>query len=262
MNLPRLRTVLVDDEVLARLALRQALASHAEVEIVGECGNADEAMQLVQALQPDLLFLDIQMPGMDGFGLLHELSPERLPLVVFTTAFAEHALRAFDANALDYVLKPFAQARFDQAMARVLKHWQGLHAGHGPLAEQPAAASAGSGYAQRISVRSGERLHVLATDDIDWIRADGNYLHLHVNGARFLHRDTLQHLLAMLDPACFLRIHRGIVVNLARVAEIHPLFQGNAEVVLRDGTRLTLSRRFRVGAMAALGLRRSAPARA
>jgi two-component system, LytTR family, response regulator len=211
---PRLRAVLVDDEVLARLALRQALASHAEVEIVGECGNADEAMQAVRALRPDLLFLDIQMPGMDGFELLHELAPDCLPLVVFATAFAEHALRAFDARAVDYVLKPIEQARFDQAMARVNQHWQGLHTPHAH--PQP-------------TVMTG---------------AD----------ARFLHRDTLRHLLATLDPTRFLRIHRGIMVNLDRVAEVHPLFQGNAEVVLRDGTRLGLSRRFRAHARRALGM--------
>jgi two-component system, LytTR family, response regulator len=251
MSTPRLRTVLVDDEVLARLALRQALATHGEVEIVGECGNAAEAMQAVQALQPDLLFLDIQMPGMDGFELLHELAPDRLPLVVFTTAFAEHALRAFDAMALDYVLKPIDQARFDQAMARVNRHWLGLHAGTGEtLASTPA-----NGYVQRLSVRHGEHIRVLAIDDIDWIRADGNYLHIHIGPMRYLHRDTLSHLLVQLDPTRFLRIHRGTLVNLARVREVHPLFKGGAEIVLHDGTRLDLSRRFRAGARAVLGLR-------
>ena len=251
MNTPRLRTVLVDDEVLARLALRQALATHDEVEIVGECGNAAEAMQAVHALQPDLLFLDIQMPGMDGFELLHQLAPDRLPLVVFTTAFAEHALRAFDAMALDYVLKPIEQARFDQAMARVNQHWLGLHA-DGTTPVDPAPAT---GYVQRLSVRHGEHIRVLAVDDIDWIRADGNYLHIHIGPMRYLHRDTLRHLLAQLDPARFLRIHRGTLVNLARVREVHPLFKGGAEIVLQDGTRLDLSRRFRAGARAMLGLR-------
>lgn len=250
MNTPRLRTVLVDDEVLARLALRQALASHDEVEIVGECGNADEAMQAVHALRPDLLFLDIRMPGMDGFGLLHELAPDRLPLVVFATAFAEHALRAFDARALDYVLKPIDQGRFDQAMARVNQHWQGLHAGTGDAS----APTPADGYAQRLSVRHSEHIRVLAIDDIDWIRADGNYLHIHVGPVRYLHRDTLRHLLAQLDPARFLRIHRGTLVNLARIREVHPLFKGGAEVVLHDGTRLDLSRRFRAGARSVLGL--------
>jgi two-component system LytT family response regulator len=171
MTTPRLRTVLVDDEVLARLALRQALATHDEVEIVGECGNAAEAMQAVRALHPDLLFLDIQMPGMDGFELLHELAPDHLPLVVFATAFAEHALQAFDARALDYVLKPIDQARFDQAMARVQQHWQGLHATTVGATE----ATPASGHVQRLSVRHGEHIRVLAVDDIDWIRADGNY---------------------------------------------------------------------------------------
>ena len=251
MTTPRIRTVLVDDEVLARLALRQALAAHAEVEIVGECGNAAEAAQALRALRPDLLFLDIQMPGMDGFALLHELAPDRLPMVVFATAFAEHALRAFDAMALDYVLKPIEQARFDQAMVRVNQHWQGLHTPH---AHPESAATSADDYAQRISVRHGEHIRVISTADIDWIRADGNYVHLHVGNARFLHRDTLRHLLATLDPARFLRIHRGIMVNLDRVAEVHPLFQGNAEVVLHDGTRLGLSRRFRIAARRALNI--------
>lgn len=249
MTTPRLLTLLVDDEVLARLALRQALATHHDVEIVGECGNAAEAMQAVQVLRPDLLFLDIRMPGMDGFGLLQAIADEPRPLVVFTTAFAEHALRAFDANALDYVLKPIEQARFDQAMARVRQHWQGRHA----TRSQPTPAPTDS-YAQRISVRSGEHIRVIAVDEIDWIRADGNYLHIHAGGRRYLHRETLRQVLAVLDPARFLRIHRGIVVNLARVAEVHPLFQGNAEVLLHDGTRLGLSRRFRAAARVSLGL--------
>jgi two-component system LytT family response regulator len=251
MNAPRLRTVLVDDEVLARLALRQALATHDEVDIVGECGNAAEAMQAVRVLRPDLLFLDIQMPGMDGFELLHELAPDRLPMVVFATAFADHALRAFDARALDYVLKPIEQARFDQAMARVSQHWQGLHAANSDAITQAPT----EGHLQRLSVRHGEHIRVLAIDDIDWIRADGNYLHIHVGPARYLHRDTLRHLLAQLDPTRFLRIHRGTVVNVARIREVHPLFKGGAEVVLHDGTKLDLSRRFRAGARAALGLR-------
>jgi two-component system LytT family response regulator len=250
MSTPRLRTVLVDDEVLARLALRQALASHDEVEIVGECGNADEAMQAMRALRPDLLFLDIQMPGMDGFELLHELAPDRLPLVVFATAFAEHAVRAFDANAVDYVLKPIDQARFDMAMARVKERWDGIRAGDGP-----AEAAAAGAFLQRISVRIGEHIRVIAVNDIDWIGADGNYVHLHAAGISFMHRETLRRLAQSLDPARFLRIHRGIIVNLERIREVHPLFKGSAEVVLHDGTRLDLSRRFRAGARAVLGLR-------
>jgi len=241
-----IRTLLVDDEVLARLALRQALAAHADIDIVGECGNAAEAMQAVHALAPDLLFLDIRMPGMDGFQLLHELKPDALPMVVFTTAYGQHALRAFDANALDYVLKPIDQARFDQAIGRVRKHWHGR-------AARPAPAAA-AGPVQRISVRVGEHMRVIAVEAIDWIEADGNYVHIHVGKQAYLHRETLAGLAAALGPSRFLRIHRGTLVNVERILEVHPLFQGNAEVVLHDGTRLNLSRRFRAQARGALGI--------
>jgi two-component system LytT family response regulator len=246
MSAANIRALLVDDEVLARLALRQALAAHADVAIIGECGNAAEALQAIEALAPDLLFLDIRMPGMDGFKLLHQLRSQALPMVVFTTAYGQHALRAFDAGALDYVLKPIDQARFDQAMARVRRHWQGL--------QSPSATAAQAAHLQRISVRVGEHIRVIAVDAIDWIRADGNYVQIHADGARYLHRETLSHLLDALDPARFLRIHRGVIVNLERIREVHPLFNGNAEIVLRDGTRLDLSRRFRAGARVALGL--------
>jgi len=246
MSAPSIRALLVDDEVLARLALRQALAAHPDVDIVGECGNAAEAQQAIQALAPELLFLDIRMPGMDGFKLLHQLQPQALPMVVFTTAYGQHALRAFDAGALDYVLKPIDQARFDQALERVRRHWHGLQA--------PAMATAHAAHLQRISVRVGEHIRVVAVDAIDWIRADGNYVQIHADGSRYLHRETLSHLLATLDPARFLRIHRGVIVNVDRIREVHPLFNGNAEIVLRDGTRLDLSRRFRAGARAVLGL--------
>lgn len=244
-----IRTLLVDDEVLARLALRQALCAHPDVEIVGECGNAAEALQAYAALTPDLLFLDIRMPGLDGFELLGELKPDTLPMVVFTTAYDQHALRAFDANALDYVLKPLDQARFDQAMDRVRRHWHGLHA-HTP----PKVPMASTLPLQRISVRVGEHVRVIATDAIDWIEADGNYVQIHLGTQCYLHRDTLRGLLATLDPQRFLRIHRGTLVNIERIREVHPLFQGNAEVVLHDGTRLNLSRRFRVHARRALGI--------
>jgi two-component system, LytTR family, response regulator len=251
MTTPRIRAVLVDDEMLARVALRQALASHTDVEVVGECGNVQEAAQAVRALAPDLLFLDIQMPGGNGFSLLRDGPPaESLPLVVFTTAFADHALEAFDANAIDYVLKPIDQARFDQAMDRVRRHWHGLQAGRLP------SSSDGHGrYLKRISVQAAERSMVIAVGDIDWIRADDNYVHIHVGGSTYLHRETLRRLYESLDPNHFLRIHRSIVVNMDRIREVHTMFQGHAEVVLHDGTRLDLSRRFRNAARVALGLR-------
>lgn len=251
MNVSPIHALLVDDEVLARLALRQALETHSDVVIIGECGNATEAMQVIEALKPDLIFLDIRMPGMDGFKLLHELKPGALPMVVFATAYGQHALRAFDASALDYLLKPIDQDRFDRTMARVKRHWRGMHASTG----DGAPASAGrERWLQRLSVHVGEHIRVLAVDEIDWIGAEGNYVRIHAKGTVHLHRETLRHLQEVLNPAKFLRIHRGIVVNIDRIHEIHPLFNGNAEVVLRDGTRLNLSRRFRAQAGKALGL--------
>jgi two-component system LytT family response regulator len=247
MSLARIRALLVDDEVLARLALRQALAGHADVEVVGECGNAAEVLQGIEALAPDLLFLDIQMPGADGFRLLRSLGSRALPMVVFVTAFSQHALRAFDARALDYLLKPIDQERFNQAMTRVRSQWQGLHAA-------PDSPRVPGGYLQRLSVRNGERIRVIATEQIDWVRADGNYVLIKSGGITYLHRESLRNLIAALDPARFLRIHRAIVVNIERIREVHPLLQGSAEVVLQDGTRLSLSRRFRPQARRALGL--------
>jgi two-component system LytT family response regulator len=247
MSPATIRALLVDDEVLARLALRQALAGHADVEVVGECGNAAEVLQAIEALAPDLLFLDIQMPGADGFKLLRNLGGRALPMVVFVTAFSQHALRAFDARALDYLLKPIDQERFDQAMTRVRSQWQGLHgAPDGPAVVR--------GYLHRLSVRNGERIRVIAIEQIDWIRADGNYVLIKSGGVTYLHRESLRNLIAALDPARFLRIHRAILVNIERIHEVHPLLQGSAEVVLYDGTRLSLSRRFRPQARRALGL--------
>lgn len=249
-----IRALLVDDEMLARLALRQALESHPDVTIVGECANAAEARQALLAVTPDLMFLDIQMPDIDGFKFLDELEPDALPMVVFATAYGQHALRAFDANAVDYLLKPIDQDRFDQMMARVRLHWQGrgaAEAQHGPPRSRPETGAR----LARISVKVGEHIRVIATGEIDWIEANGNYVHIHAGGGTYLHRETLRQLEETLDPSRFLRVHRAIIVNVDRVRELHPLFNGNAELVLQDGTRIGLSRRFREHARKALGLR-------
>jgi two-component system, LytTR family, response regulator len=270
----RIRCLLVDDEVLARLAMRQALAAHPEIEIVGECSQGVEAAQAIRVLGPGLLLLDIQMPGMDAFELLRALPPEEAPLVVLVTAFDEHALQAFNARAIDYLLKPLDQDRFDTAMERVKAQWRGRHAATPSplpamsippplpvplpsLAAPPdriAPPPGGTPYLQRLSVRKAEHIVLLRVEEIDWIHAEGNYVRIHAGGASYLHREALGRLTAGLDPARFLRIHRGTVVNLDRVREIHPLFYGDCQVILQDGTRLTLSRRFRDRARQALGL--------
>lgn len=252
MKAPAIRALLVDDEILARVALHQALASHPDVTVVGECSNAAEAAQAVEALKPDLLFLDIQMPDIDGFKFLHELKPGALPMVVFATAYGQHALRAFDANALDYLLKPIDQDRFDRMMTRVRTHWNGRVAAD--ARSELSRSRADGEWLARISVKVGEHVRVIAAQEIDWIEANGNYVQIHAGSATYLHRETLSQLQDTLDPSRFLRVHRAVIVNVERVREVHPLFNGNAELVLHDGTRIGLSRRFRERARHLLGL--------
>ena len=254
MKTSLIRALLVDDEMLARLALRQALESHPDVTVVGECANAAEARQAVAALKPDLVFLDIQMPDIDGFKFLHELEPGALPMVVFATAYGQHALQAFDANALDYLLKPIDQERFDQTMTRVRTHWHGREATAARGEAQRPRTESGQ-WLTRMSVKVGEHIRVVATSEIDWIEANGNYVYIHADAITYLHRETLRQLQDTLDPARFLRVHRAVIVNIDRVREVHPLFNGNAELVLHDGTRIGLSRRFREHARRVLGLR-------
>lgn len=253
MKASSIRALLVDDEMLARLALRQALAAHPDITIVGECGNAADAMQAMESLKPDLLFLDIEMPGANGFEFLRELERDTLPMIVFATAHGQHALQAFDASALDYLLKPIDQDRFDRMMHRVRRHWRGLAAAEPGMGSSSARAGNGP-WLRRLSVQVDEHIRVIATNDIDWIGADGNYVRIHVGGVTYVHRETLRRLQRALDPARFVRVHRGTIVNADRVCELHPLFNGNAELVLRDGTRVGLSRRFREHARRALGL--------
>jgi two-component system, LytTR family, response regulator len=245
-----LRVLLVDDEVLARLALRQALAAHADVAIVGECGTGLDAITAIDALQPDVVFLDIEMPDADGFEALRALPADRQPLIVFVTAYSTYALQAFEAHAVGYVLKPLDQARFDETMERVRTQWWGRRARKIAPAGEPRAAHR----IERLTIRVGEHLKIVPIDEIDWLGAEGNYVRVHARGTTYLHRDTLAHLEAALDAARFLRIHRGAIVNVDRVQEVHPLFNGNCELLLKDGNRLILSRRFRARARRVLGL--------
>jgi two-component system LytT family response regulator len=231
-----LRTVLVDDESLARSVLRQALAFHADVRIVGECGDGDEALARLPEWSPDLLFLDIHMPGLDGFELLRAL--ETPPLVVFTTAHDQHALQAFEAQAMDYLLKPLDPARVDQALEKVRLQVAGR--GH----QAPTAPPCPSGL-QRLIVRRGPRLVPLRVADLDWIGAEGNYVALHQGEATYLHRESLASLEGRLEPDRFLRIHRGVLVNIDRVLDLQPGPNGDAMLRLSTGATLPLSRRYK-----------------
>jgi two-component system, LytTR family, response regulator len=263
----KLRTLIVDDERLARQKLRTLLERHNDVELVGECADGDAALAAIRRHGPDLVFLDVRMPGRSGFDVVQELPASQngaSPHVVFVTAYGDHAVQAFDVEAVDYVLKPFDRQRLDRAVARVrarlaepngntLDRLADLVARlEGAVADgamAPAAAAAAGSTApaplERVAVKKDGRTLLVPTQEIDWIEAVDKYVRLHAKGARYLHREALSALERRLDPARFLRIHRGAIVNLERVREIHPGVGDEPSVVLVDGTRLPLSRRFR-----------------
>jgi two-component system LytT family response regulator len=238
------RVVIVDDEPLAREKLRTLLAGRPGYELVAECGDGSAAVEAIHELEPDLVFLDVEMPGLDGFGVLEALEPGREPHVVFVTAYDRYALRAFEVRALDYLLKPFARARFEEALARVEER-RHRSAAPGEWTEIRALLDelrAERGYAARLVVRTGQKITFVATADVDWIEADGNYARLHAGKRDYLLRETMKNVEARLDPRRFLRIHRSAIVNLDRIASVEPYFHGEYVVTLADGHRITASR--------------------
>jgi two-component system LytT family response regulator len=238
-----IRTLLVDDEELARDRLRRLLAREADVEIAGECASGDAAVRAIASVSPELVFLDVQMPDGGGFEVIDAVGVERMPHVIFVTAYSEHAVRAFEADALDYLVKPVARERLAAAVARVRRRLR-LEGG----APSPPALG------QRLVARAGPRLRLVAVDDIDYLSADGNYVQLHVGARSYLVRETLASLEARLDPARFLRVHRSTIVRLDRIEEVEPLFQGEYAILLRGGARLTSARSYRARLQQALGL--------
>jgi len=242
-----IRTLIVDDEPLARQRLRHLLADQADIEVVDECATGEQAIEAIEALQPDLLFLDIQMPEVDGFGVMRAVGPGTVPVVIFVTAYDQFALRAFEAHALDYLLKPFDDERFEAALDRarntIRQHRDGdLDRRLRALLQDVRPERE---YLQRLSVRAGMRTVLVRTAEIDWIEAEGKYVRLHVGPRTHLVRDTLTRLEEALDPSVFRRIHRSTIVNLERVREIESLFQGDCVLVLQDGTRLNAGRAYR-----------------
>jgi two-component system LytT family response regulator len=248
-----IRTLIVDDEPLARDGVRLRLAPHAEFQVVGECGNGEDAVEAVRTLAPDLVFLDVQMPGLTGFEVLEALGGEGLPEIVFVTAYDQYAIRAFDVHALDYVLKPFDDDRFGVALCRVRRRLAERRAGE--LGEQLAALLAthqagrgtpeGPRYADRLVLRDTQSVSFVRVDDVDWVEADGDYMRLHTGAKSHLLRSTMADLERKLDPRRFARIHRSTIVQVDRIREMRPSFHGEYVVVLRCGTRLKLSRSYR-----------------
>lgn len=239
----KLTAIIVDDEPLARERIRTLLAAEPDVEVLAECDSGAAAIAAVRRQMPDVLFLDIQMPEIDGFAVLRQLGAP-LPLVIFVTAFDEHAVQAFEAQALDYLLKPFKPARFRAALARVreqLASRQPAEATQKLLALLAGGVGAAN-YVTRIPVRDRERTRFVKTADIDWLEASGNYVVLHAGRENHVVRDTLSALEGQLSPREFLRLSRSAIVNIDRVQHIEPAFNDEHVVVLKDGTRLPLTR--------------------
>jgi two-component system LytT family response regulator len=248
-----IRVLIADDEPPARRKLRQLLAREPGFAVVAEAADGIEAVTALRGLRPDVVFLDIQMPRLDGFGVIAEVGVDAMPLVVFVTAFDEHALRAFEVNALDYLLKPFAPSRFARLVARLRRQLASAAppaAGEEDLAVRIerllAAVRPAPGYLRQLLVERGEgRQALLAVDEIDLIRAAGDHLEIVAAGAGGRRRGTLRDLEGRLDPARFLRLNRSEIVRLDAIRELQPWFHGDARVVLRDGSVLTWSRRYR-----------------
>jgi len=246
------RTLIVDDMPLARSRLRRHLASDPELEIVGEARNGLEAIEAIQSLTPDLVFLDVQMPELGGFEVLETLGPDAVPAVVFVTAYDEFALRAFEVHALDYLLKPFDAARLAAAVARAKKQLGASQNVTAQLSTLLDELRGGKKYVTRFAVRARERLLFVAVEDIDFIEGAGNYVRLHTGAASHLLRDRLGSVEGKLDPQVFVRVHRSAIVNVTRIREMHPLFNGDQMIVLTSGKRVTVSRTFRTRLLAAL----------
>ena len=243
----KIRALVVDDEPLARQRVRLLLSEEPDLEIVGECEDGIEAIAQITTSKPDLLFLDVQMPEMDGFEVLQKVPREMLPIVIFTTAYDEHALRAFEAHALDYLLKPFKPERFKQAVQRARELIANQQAGAAArgllelLSERPTATN----YLSRLAVKTPDRVIFVNVEEIDAIEAAGKYAVVHVGKENHVLRETMNSLESNLPPDRFLRISRSVIVNIARVQELQPMFKGENVIVLKNGKRYPTTRPLR-----------------
>jgi two-component system LytT family response regulator len=245
LSAAKIRTVIVDDEPLARSNLLVLLRRDPEIEVVAQCGSGIEALDEIRRSKPDLVFLDVQMPECDGFDVLEQLGADQPRAIVFVTAYDQYALRAFEAGALDYLLKPFDNARFERALQRAKQNLQGDR----PSPHKP----------ERIIVKSAGQVLFVRHAEIDWVEAADYYSCLHVGNRTHLVRRSMADLESQLDPATFCRVHRSAIVNLNRVASLQTGAEGESEVLLHNGEKLRLSRRYRAQLQERLGLR-SVPA--
>jgi two-component system, LytTR family, response regulator len=242
-----IRTLIVDDESLARERIRDMLASDPSIEIVDECSTGEEAICSIHQHSPDLVFLDVEMPGADGFSVLEALPADQMPAVIFVTAYDQYAVRAFDFYALDYLLKPFDRDRFDKALARAKAEIASVRGD--ALSERILKAiediKTKPVHLERLVIKLNGHVFFMKTDEIDWLEAEGNYVRLHSGKESYLLRDTISALESQLDPKKFIRVHRSAIVNVDRISELQPWFHGEYRILLREGVQLTLSRTYR-----------------
>jgi two-component system LytT family response regulator len=240
----RVRTLIVDDEPLARRRLRAFLRPEADMEIVGECGNGEQAVEAIRSMSPHLVFLDVQMPGMDGFAVLRALEPRQVPMVVFVTAHDQYAVQAFEKRAIDYLLKPFSKRRFEDAVSRVRERIEG--ADSGDLKDRMARLlRTVAGPKTHLVVKTGTHSVLLQTVRIEWLEAEGDYVRVHAGREVYLTRQTMNRIESQLGAGRFVRVHRSTIVNVEFIKEIHSLPGGDHAITLRDLTQVTLSRGYR-----------------
>ncbi len=243
----KIRTLIVDDEPLARRGIRAHLQRQKDFEVIGECRNGREAVEAIAAQTPDLVFLDVQMPELDGFTVVETVGVDRMPPVIFVTAYDRYALKAFEIHALDYLLKPFDDERFAKALERARRHSERSDLNdlsqrlQGLLNDLKPARK----HVERLVVRSAGRILFLNVAEIDWIEAADNYVRLHTGRESHLLRETMNSLEKKLDPEQFLRIHRSRIINIRKIKELQPLFRGEFDIMLQDGTRLESGRGYR-----------------
>lgn len=251
------KVLIVDDERLARDRIRDILRGDPRIEIAGEARDGIEAVSLIDLLAPDLVFLDVQMPGMDGFDVLRAVGSAGIPHVIFVTAYDRYAVRAFEVHALDYLLKPFDKSRFQEAVDRAV---QTVESGRGArVFEEGVRRLIGSlekksAYSEWIIVRTEDRARPIRTDAVDWVEASGNYVVLHAEGGEYVIRETLNGIETRLDPTKFIRVHRSRIVAARAVKEIQPWFHGDGVLILKDGSRIPLSRTYRAKFKAVFGV--------
>jgi len=242
----KIRAVIVDDEELARERILSLLAPYDDVEVVGVCADGASAIETIERAQPNLVFLDVQMSGMDGFEVVENIDLPTMPAVVFVTAHDGHALRAFEIHALDFLLKPFDERRFAKSLERAREQ---IARRNGSVIDDRLLSliqelRSERKYSERLIVKSGGRVFFVRTEEIDWVEASGNYVKLHTRSDAHVLRESMKNMEAKLDPKTFVRIHRSAIVNVDQIKELEPWFHGEYIVIMRDGTRLTASRVF------------------